>query len=130
MKLRLVALLVFALFPAIALAEDQLWGPVDMKKWKEIPCLIGRLATEADVKEGRAAFYVTGDSAMKPLDIPLPACAIHYDADTKMATPVILIQAVQTTKITAVGYRLLSGGNGVCLLSELEILKGPDERFK
>ena len=130
MKRLPLILLFLALFPAMALSEDKLWGPIDMKKWRETPCLIDRLATEADVKEGRAAFFVTGDPAMKPLAISLPACAIHHDTESKKATPVILIQAVQTTKITAVGYRLLSGGNGVCLLSELEILKEPDERFK
>ena len=111
-------------------AEDKLWGPVDMAHWKDTPCVVGRLATETDVKEGRAAFYVTGDPAMKPLEIVLPACAIWNDSERKRAVPVILIQAVQTSKITAVGFRFLSGGNGVCLLSELEILKGPDERFK
>jgi hypothetical protein len=89
-----------------------------------------RLATEADVKEGRAVFFVTGDPSVKPLDLALPCCAIWNDTEKKRAVPVIVIQAVQSAKVTAVGFRFLAGGNGVCLLSELEILKGPDERFK
>lgn len=128
MRVASLALLVF-LLPMKAFSEGQLWGPINMKIWRETPCLVGRIATEADVKDGRAAFYVTGDPVMKALDIPLPACAILHGEKEK-EIPIIVIQAVQTSKITAIGYRLLSGGNGVCSLSEIEILKEPDERFK
>ena len=102
-----------------------------MQKWKDTPCVSGRLATEQDVKEGRAVFYISGDrSELKPIKISLPACAIHHDLQSKKATPVILIQAEETPKVKAIGFRFLSGGNGVCTLAELEILKSPDERFK
>jgi hypothetical protein len=49
---------------------------------------------------------------------------------SKKATAVILVQAEEMPKVKTIGFRFLSGGNGVCTLAELEILKGPDERFK
>jgi hypothetical protein len=124
-------LVLLAFFPLMAFSEDNLWGPIDMHKWKDTPCISGRLATEQDIKDGKAVFYISGDrSELKPLDISLPACAIWHDAQSKKDTPVILIQAEETPKLKAVGFRFLSGGNGACTLAELEILKSPDERFK
>jgi hypothetical protein len=115
----------------MAHSEDTLWGPIDVKKWRDIPCVSGRLATEQDVKEGKAAFYLGGNrSELKPIKISLPACAIQHDAKSNKDIPVILIQAEETPKIKVIGIRFLSGGNGVCTLEELQILKGPDERFK
>jgi hypothetical protein len=113
----------------MAIAEDKLWGPIDMAHWRATPCVTGRLAIEQDVKEGRAVFYIAGEqSTLKPIPLLLPACAILHDE--KKATPVILIQAEESPEIKEVGYRNLSGGNGICTIAELEILKEPDERFK
>ena len=124
-------LVLLVMLPIMAFSEDILWGPINMQKWKDTPCVSGRLATEQDIKEGKAVFYISGDrSELKPIKISLPACAIHHDEQSKKSTPVILIQAEETPKVKAIGFRFLSGGNGVCTLAELEILKSPDERFK
>ncbi len=113
----------------MAIAEDKLWGPIDMRSWKSTPCVSGRLATEQDVKEGRATFYIAGDKAtLKPIAMSLPACAILREE--KKETPVIVIQAEETPKSKTVGVRFLAGGNGVCTLEELEFLVAPDARFK
>ena len=113
----------------MAIAQDKLWGPIDMRSWKATPCVFGRLATEQDVKEGRATFYIDGDRAtLKPITLSLPACAVLREE--KKETPVIVIQAEETPKSKTVGVRFLGGGNGVCTLEELEILPAPDERFK
>lgn len=113
----------------MAIAEDKLWGPIDMKSWMATPCVSGRLATEQDVKEGRAVFYIEGErSTLKPMVLSLPACAILREE--KKETPVIVIQAEETPKSKTIGIRFLGGGNGVCTLEELEILMAPDERFK
>ena len=66
----------------------------------------------------------------QPMDLKLPRCAIHKDQETGKQTPVIVVQAEDVKGNKTVGFRSLSGGNGVCLLFELELLDGPDDRFK
>jgi len=113
----------------MAIAQDKLWGPIDMNHWKATPCVSGRLATERDVKEGRAVFYIEGDeTTLKPMALSLPTCAILREE--KKETPVIVIQAEETPKSKTMGVRFLGGGNGVCTLEDLEILASPDTRFK
>jgi hypothetical protein len=59
----------------------------------------------------------------------LPACAIHHDADTGRATPVVVIQVEAAPNQIIAGVRLLEGGYMICTLAELEIVEEPDERF-
>jgi hypothetical protein len=103
--------------------------PIDLGKWRETPCLVGRSATQADVAAGRAVFATSGAES-RPIDLSLPRCALHIDQATGEKTPVILIQAEESKGLKIVGYRFLGGGDGACLLSELELLDGPDERFR
>jgi hypothetical protein len=91
--------------------------------------LTGRAATQQDVGAGRAVFAAPG-SGSQPIDLKLPRCAIHTDQQTGKKTPVIVVQAEDARGIKTIGYRFVSGAEGVCLLSELEFLDGPDERFK
>jgi hypothetical protein len=37
--------------------DDLLWGPIDQAKWALVPHISGALATEDDVKTGRAASF-------------------------------------------------------------------------
>ncbi len=111
-------------------AADNTWGPIHSAAWKTVPCVADRVATEQDVKEGRAVFYVSGPpGSVRPMAISLPHCAIWHDREHSRDVPVICVQAEQNEKVQAVGIRFLTGGNGVCLLSELTLLDGPDERF-
>lgn len=103
--------------------------PIDLAHWRETPCLRGRAATQEDVGAGRAVFAAPGADA-KPIDLKLPRCAIHTDEETGKRTPVIVVQAEDVRGLKTVGYRDLSGSEGVCLLSELELLDGPNDRFK
>jgi hypothetical protein len=111
-----------------------LWGPIAMASWHATPCIRGRVATEVDVKNGKAVFYLdlsTGQNSW-PSDCALPCCAILHAENGDVPVIVIQIQTsinnVSEAKIFA-GYRLLAGGNGICLLSELELLNEPDARF-
>ena len=109
---------------------NDLWGPLDITNWSETPCIRDRIATKDDVDAGLAVFYINNPSQMKPLEVSLPACAIHMDDDTKRETPVVMIQAEKFQGQKLIGYRFLDGGNGIGLLSEFTILSGPDKRFK
>ena len=93
-----------------------------------MPVTKSRCATEEDVAKGRAIFHVpVGDEyeSSRPADIELPCPAVLIST----SQPVIVIQAEEVNGKTAVGYRPVSGGNGLCMLEELELLEVPDERF-
>lgn len=100
---------------------------IDIKHWRQTPCVSGRAATDADVNAGRAVFAVGG----VPVELDLPACAIVSEEEVGEPTPVILIQAERLDDGTvAVGYRFLDGGTGIASLDDVELLSEPDERFR
>ena len=96
-----------------------LWGPIPASEWHSTPCIIGRPATEADVAAGTAVFYVPGDSAAAPMR--LPCCAIQSLEDGS-EQPVIIVQAELAPHGTILGVRLLAGGNGLCMATEIRLL--------
>jgi hypothetical protein len=126
-----IVVIVLVLIGSVVMAteNDPLWGPIDMGMWKNTPCIEGRVATKEDVKKGLAVFYIENSDDIKPINIHLPACAIHIDQETKKETPVILIQAEKSQGQELIGYRFLNGGNGIALLFELKLIDKPDERF-
>ena len=69
--------------------------------------------------EGRAVFYVPSES--EPAELAVPCCAIQH-LDSGESEPVVIIQAEQTLSGIILGVRPLSGGNAVCMLSEVELL--------
>lgn len=97
-------------------------------EWPELPkeCFVAaRPATTADVKKGCAVFMIgqTGTSAGTPLDIKVPQYAWHVDQESGKKTPVILIQAEESSGIKAVGYKELGSQSlGAALLSEMILL--------
>ena len=98
---------------------DTLWGPIDKDAWAATPHVAGRPATEADVIAGRAVFYVPGDSAAA--DLELPCCALQR-LESGKKEPVVVVQAEQGPNGIILGVRPLGGGNGLCMLSEVELL--------
>lgn len=106
------------------------WSEINIKNWKDIPYIKHERATKEDVESGRAVFFTPDDQDTVPYeDLPLPCCAIHREDDSEHELPVIAIQAEIVNEKILVGYRMITGGNGICVLSELEILDGPDSRF-
>ncbi len=106
---------------------DNLWGQIRPEAWRDTPCTPGRVAIEDDVREGRAVFYIDGPS--QAAEVRLPRCALLHEEGGKVL-PVILIQAESRSDgEVLVGYRPLVGGNGICMLGEVDLLDGPDEMF-
>ena len=96
-----------------------LWGPIQASEWRKTPCVVGRPAIEDDVVAGIAVFYVPGNSAAA--SITLPCCAIQSLEDgTKQ--PVAVVQAELAPHGTILGVRPLSGGNGICMDTEVRML--------
>jgi hypothetical protein len=96
-----------------------IWGPIALNDWRSTPCIAGRPATEADVAAGLAVFYVPGGSGVAPL--PLPCCAFR-SLDDGSKQSVVIVQAEVAPHGTLLGVRPLSGGNGICMLSEVQLL--------
>jgi len=109
--------------------DDPLWGRVDVAQWQQTPCLRGRLGVEQDVKDGRAVFYLgnAGEIGAVHVDIGLPHCAIVHVEGKEV--PAVVIQSERADHKHYIGYRPISGGNGLCILSEVELLSEPDARF-
>ena len=100
---------------------NNLWGPIELADWHQTPHIRNQIATEQDVKDGRAVFYIdTEGKDHQTLDIKIPSVAYQIDNDTKERTLVIVIQGEKADEEEIVGVRYLEGGNGVCMLSELD----------
>jgi len=110
---------------------DELWGPIERNQWQQVPCMTGRLATEADVKAGCAVFYLgnVDEAPARPADLKLPALALQRDEDSGDLTPVVVIQVEEGESQCMVGVRFFPGGNGICSLEELELIDERDPRF-
>ena len=110
--------------------EDPLWGPIDRARWRLVPHMDATLATEADVEAGRAVFFLGNldEVSARPSSTPLPALAFWHDPDLGVHRPVVVIQIELGQKKLA-GIRFLEGGNGVCLLEELEMIGEDDRRW-
>lgn len=112
---------------------EEVWGPIAMANWRETPCVRGRVATEEDVLAAKAVFYLNLSEGQEsnPIELDLPLCAILHE-DGQGDLPVIVVQAEEGYNGTyqrIAGYRPLTGGNGICMLFQLELLAEPDSRF-
>ena len=99
---------------------SQLWNSIEKSEWQMTPHVSGRTATEVDVKEGRAVFYVKGGS--DPVAMQLPQCGLQAKEDGS-SIPVVVIQAEHVDGRILFGVRPLSGGNGICTSDEVQLLE-------
>jgi hypothetical protein len=106
----------------------ELWNAIDIDQWEATPHVRGRVAVEQDVQDGRAVFYLADANEIGAVyvDIQLPRCAILVES----GTPVILIQSERVQQKHLVGFRPISGSNGVGLITDFELLEEPDDRFE
>ena len=96
-----------------------IWGPISVNGWRNTQCITGRPATEDDVAAGSAVFYIPDGSAAAPM--ALPCCAIQSLEDGS-EQPVVIVQAEVAPHGTILGVRPLSGGNGICMATEVRLL--------
>jgi hypothetical protein len=95
------------------------WGAISAGEWRTVPCTIGRAATQADVEAGTAVFYVQGESEAAP--ITLPCCAVQT-LDDGTQKSVVVVQAELGPRGVILGVRPLTGGNAVCMATEVQFL--------
>ncbi len=93
-------------------------------EWPELPLsafIAGRLATEADVFEGRAVFYEDGSKAW-PLDIVIPQYGV-LSRDDGAALRVVIVQAQQNERGSSiVGLRDAKGQEYVADIREVRLV--------
>jgi hypothetical protein len=100
------------------------FDPIELNDWKKVPFTKGRLATKKDIDLGKAIFQIEGNGEEHiPLEIEIPSLAYHIDQETNEKTKVVVIQGEQVGTKKVIGIRYLNGGDGVCLLFELEFIK-------
>ena len=99
----------------------------DIKNWRDVPAVYGRLAVEEDIRKCRATF-LTGEGQSEPdLEIKLPALA-NWTDEIGTKHPVILVQIQKSVSdsLVIVGYRDQYGGTGAGTLPEFEIIETAD----
>lgn len=110
---------------------------VDLKDWKKVPVVIGRLPTEAESRDGSSLILVDTKAypTAKAMNMDLPKLATFYNQNSKKNEVVIVIQAIEIEGDSIVGFRYLNGGNGsahfreVTFIAENEISNISNARF-
>lgn len=109
---------------------DNLGGfpAVDITDWKSVPVVNGRMATREETQNGTSLIFV--DSAKypdaKPLDMEMPKLARYYSRHAGKEEVIIVIQALNISNDSVVGFRYLNGGNGSAPLNEVKILSNEE----
>jgi len=98
--------------------------PVDVLNWKNVPVIQGRMATKEETQNGSSLIFVDSEKYpnAKALDIKLPKLANYFNENTRRNELVIVIQAINVSNDSIVGFRYLNGGNGSARLNEVSFL--------
>lgn len=101
---------------------------VDLKSWKNVPTVAGRLPTEEETKNGTSLIFVDAEKYpnAKSLDLSLPQLARFRNIHTKREELIIVIQAIQVGTDSIVGFRYLNGGNGSASINEVDFISEQD----
>ena len=97
---------------------------VDIKDWESVPVVNGRMATMEETRNGTSLIFVDMEKYpnAKPLDMKMPKLARYYNRQSGKKEIIIVIQAVNISNDSIVGFRYLNGGNGSARLNEVSIL--------
>lgn len=103
---------------------------VDILNWGSVPVVNGRMATKEETQNGTSLIFVDAKKypATKPLDMKMPKLARFYNESSRKRELVIVIQALNISNDSVVGFRYLNGGNGSARLDEVQFLSESDIR--
>jgi hypothetical protein len=109
--------------------------PIDRKNWKETKFISRRIATESDVENDSAVFFINNAKKHKADDIDLPTLAqiIDYDEVNDDLHEVVIVIQVESIndEYDVIGYRKFSGETGSCLGTDVKWLRDSEiEKFK
>jgi hypothetical protein len=97
---------------------------IDIRNWKSVPVVNGRMATKEETQNGSALIFVDMEKYpdAKPLDMEMPKLARYFSNASKKEEIIIVIQALNISDDSIVGFRYLNGGNGSARLNEVRFL--------
>ncbi|MBF6640970.1 hypothetical protein IVB69_05720 [Flavobacterium sp. J49] len=107
--------------------KENKWPSFEIKSWKNIPVISGKIATENDARNGLAVFCLkNAGNEHKAFEIDLPKLAYLTNEDDDSKELIVVIQAESTEKEVLIGYRNPNGGNGAGFLCEFEFLSNEE----
>lgn len=97
---------------------------VDIINWQSVPVVNGRMATKEETQNGTSLIFVDDEKYpdAKPLDIKMPKLARYFNRSSGKKEIIIVIQALNISNDSVVGFRYLNGGNGSARLNEIKLL--------
>ena len=97
---------------------------VDINNWESVAVVNGRMATREETQNGTSLIFVDAEKYpnAKPLDIKMPKLARYYNRASGKKEIIIVIQALNISNDSIVGFRYLNGGNGSARLNEVKLL--------
>jgi hypothetical protein len=101
---------------------------VSINDWKNVPVVNGRMATKEETQNGTSLIFVDLEKYpdAKPLDIKLPKLARFFNYSSNKEELIIVIQALNISNDSIVGFRYLNGGNGSARLNEVKFLSNDE----
>jgi len=115
--------------------DSRFFPPIDIKSWNKTPVVNGRFPTYEETMNGTSIYHYgeKENPNVKPYNMTLPKLAYINEAtkyvfgskiyDRVMQNEVVVvIQIIQTSKDTIVGYRYLTGGCGGSKFYKLRFL--------
>ena len=102
--------------------DDLSFAPIDLRYWNKTPAVNGRLPTYKETRNGLAIHHYKGYPDARPFYMKLPKLAYTYSPSQRKKELVVVIQIVQTSMDTVVGYRYLSGGCGGSVFRDFHFL--------
>ncbi len=101
---------------------------VNIKDWKNVPVVNGRMATKEETQNGTSLINVDMSKYpnAKPLDMKMPRLARFFNYSSQKEEFIIVIQALNISNDSIVGFRYLNGGNGSARLNEITFIEESD----
>ena len=97
---------------------------VDINNWEDVPVINGRMPTQDETQTEASLIFIDIEKYpnAKPLDLKMPQLARFYNNHSRKEEIVIVIQAINVSNDSVVGFRYLNGGNGSARFNEVNFL--------
>jgi|TARA_B110000240_G_scaffold195816_1_gene246291 hypothetical protein len=97
---------------------------VDIENWESVSVVNGRMATLEETLNGTSLIFIDNQKYPNaiPLEMKMPKLARFNNIHSGKRELIIIIQALNISNDSIVGFRYLNGGNGSARLNEVTLL--------